>query len=74
MKNQEQINQIEKLVERLYESLRLNEKILQREEELGMKKEAKESQEFVSNALSRWATANRILKYLKGEITENDLF
>ena len=74
MKNQEQINQIEKLVERLYESLRLNEKILQREEELGMKKEAKESQEFVSKALSRWATANRILKYLKGEITENDLF
>ena len=70
MKKSEQINKLEEMVAALWDDLKACERCLDRVTEYGIEKEIKIFEENVGDARARWATAKRILEFLKGESEE----
>lgn len=70
MKESNKIEILEEKVAELWEDLKSSERCLNRVTEYGIEKEIKIFEEIVGEARARWATANNILKFFKGEEEE----
>jgi len=73
MKESNKIKVLEEKVTELWEDLKSCERCLDRSKEYGLEKEIKMLEECVDAARTRWATANRILEFLKDEREAEDL-
>lgn len=73
MKESNKIEILENFVDKLWEELETTERVLKRAEEYGLQEEVEIFKEHKERARSRWATANRMVKFLNGEIKEEEL-
>ena len=70
MKESTKIEILEKYTKQLWDDLEAVENCIRTAKGNGWEEEAKDLEECRGEALTRWATANRILRYLKGEEVE----
>ena len=70
MKESTKIEILEEKVAELWEDLKSCERCLGHVTEYGLEKEIKIFEELVGDARARWATADDILKFFKGEEEE----
>lgn len=69
----EKIQTLEELTEVLWKQLHGCEESLNRAREKGIEEEVKLFESYENEARARWAMANRITKFLKNEINEEEL-
>lgn len=67
------IKAIEKKVEERWANIDVLERIMRREKELDLTEQAKITERQIDLEKARWATSYTILKFLKNELTEEDL-
>ena len=74
MNYQEKIAKLEEVREAQWKHLQICKNQICANAAYGLKKEAKEAEQFAELARARWAQTNRIIKFLKDEIDETGLF
>lgn len=67
------IKAIEKKVEERWTTIQTLERVLRREKELDLTEQAKITERYIALEKARWATSYTILKFLKNELTEEEL-
>lgn len=74
MNNQEKIAKLEEVREVQWKHLQICKNQICASAAYGLKKETEEAKHYAELARARWAQTNRIIKFLKDEIDETELF